>query len=731
MFKTLCVIFVILKYLLISVVAVQPLKIISVVSNSSDADTPLWGRGEELIPGALLAAQQVNSNEDVLNGFHIEVVPLFVQDCSVSEGILKTVKELLTTEHPVIGVTGLFCPRLKEILSPLLSHRELNLIQLSGATIVDPAVAGDKLNSQHILSIVPGVVSQLEALFNLMKALSWSRFNLVTIRSSKPLEDYYTTLAEQVMNSSMMDSNRSFDIHNLVFEQSSMKQFFNQLRLSTSPITVAALPPETAADLLCQAFKNKMTWPRYGWIMLDLTVNDSAQCGGESLLRAMENVIVLQTELEQDDNLTLVSGKSYINYKQNIHKQYSSLFNPYSNVLYDSVWALALAVNSSLHHSNQTITEKDMLGTLSKEILFKISFSGASGKFESERVQNFHKIYQIQNESFVLFGKQRSYNTTSLQLELLNETKPQDKIPRVYQLLPVAVTVIMFVGVSVCVVFVTAMLALFLWYWKEPEVRASSRALSLCIFLGCYLLLTGSMSNSEIRRTAKKPGSPICTISVSSCYAGIDLILATVLAKTLRIAYVFTKFKRTGKGCSDNALLAMIALIVSGKIIILVLWNAIDLFHVIEILELATDDDGLLYYKVFQKCYSRQSVVWLFIITVYSIAIMIPLLVLAYRTRKIKQQNYKDTKKINAFTVSWLMLFAVCIPLWIILHIVGTLYIYVAIVGYTAASILCQVFLIIPKIGPSLKKSFIGYIAIWKCSNSKQTTLLSNMRSCQ
>ena len=161
MFKTLCVNYVIVKCLLVSVVAVQPLKIISIVSNSSDADTPLWGRGEELIPGALLAAEQVHSNEDVLNGFHIEVAPLFVQDCSVSEGILDTVKELLSTEHPVIGVTGLFCPTLVKVLSPLFRHRDINLIQLSGATIVDPAVAEDK-DLQHLLNIVPGIESQLE-----------------------------------------------------------------------------------------------------------------------------------------------------------------------------------------------------------------------------------------------------------------------------------------------------------------------------------------------------------------------------------------------------------------------------------------------------------------------------------------------------------------------------------------------------------------------------------------
>ena len=76
---------------------VQPLKIISIVSNSSGVDTPLWGRGEELIPGALLAAQEVNSNEDVLNGFHIEVVPLdSVSRVGVHE--IATDKLLLTLE---------------------------------------------------------------------------------------------------------------------------------------------------------------------------------------------------------------------------------------------------------------------------------------------------------------------------------------------------------------------------------------------------------------------------------------------------------------------------------------------------------------------------------------------------------------------------------------------------------------------------------------------------------
>ena len=178
------VLVVILKCLSAVVVTVQPLKIISIVSNSSGVDTPLWGRGEELIPGALLAAEEVNSNEDVLNGFHIEVVPVFVQDCSVSEGILKTVQELLSTDNPVIGVTGLFCPRLTKVLSSLLSHKEINIVQLPGATIVDLEIA--EYQNSHTVTILPEIQTQIEALFNLLETLNWNNFNLVSIRSRTP-----------------------------------------------------------------------------------------------------------------------------------------------------------------------------------------------------------------------------------------------------------------------------------------------------------------------------------------------------------------------------------------------------------------------------------------------------------------------------------------------------------------------------------------------------------------
>ena len=711
------VLVVILKCLSAVVVTVQPLKIISIVSNSSDADTPLWGRGEELIPGALLAAQEVNSNEDVLNGFHIEVVPLFVQDCSVSEGILKTVQELLSTDYPVIGVTGLFCPRLMKVLSSLLSHKEINIVQLPGATIVDLEIA--EYQNSHTVTI-PEIQTQIEALFNLLGILNWNNFNLVSIRSRTRLKDYYTDIERAIVRRATMDSN--WLVHEARID-SSLENLLEMLRWSTSPIIIAVLPPETAADLLCYAYKNKMTWPRYGWIMLDLTVSESAQCGGESLLRAMENVIVLKFKLEQNNNLTLLSNLTYSNYVQRLNQQHSSSTIPhnlYTNVLYDSVWALALAVNSSLQtlqHSNLTLTAKTEFGTLDKEAveilkesLLETTFTGASGEFKHGNIQSSVEIYQIRNESFITLGN-RHDNVTLIQLDLLGETRPQDEIPRVYQHIPDAITITVSVGISLAVVFVTVVLVAFFCSWRQPEVRASSRVLSLCIFLGSYLLLISSITDNIFASVYVDPvGVPVCIIIPALAHVGLDLILATVLAKTLRIAYIFTKFKKNiGNNCSDYVLFAMIALIVGGKAFLLIAWNAIDVNHIEDIPNpvLTLNDDGFPQYNVFQQCYSQYQLVRVSLMAVYTLLICLALAVVSYVTRKIRMPNYKDTKKINAFLFTALIITLLTIALWWIFRFLRLYQISTTAtsIGYTSAPILCQVFLIIPKIGPGLKRS--------------------------
>ena len=681
--------------------AAQPLKVIVLVSTNSDATTP-WARAEEIVPGALLAAQEVNG---YMNGFSLEVAPVLVESCNVNDAIVQVVRELVYTDTPVLGIAGLSCDNVNNAISSLVSRNEVSIIQLFGAVLLSPTIPKD---TSHRFSVVPNLDTHIEALVELMDSMNWRRIGVVigASESSTAAADVFETVTKQ-----------SFQIEIRV--QLLVDQIEDSLLklLSKAKIMVAFLSPVEASELLCKAFNTSMTWPEYAWILPELTINEMDHCsdGNIDILEAMENVIFFRPKfVPSNTNTTLVSKQTYQSYVQKLASLSNNSFNPFANLVYDMVWGLSLAINASLQQGNITLPATNSIGSRNQDItkrmedlLLQINFSGASGDFKflpDRQLKRWIEIFQIQNQSFVLIGSKCTECNTTLTGKI-NNTIPNDTLHVVYELISIPVMATLTAITLLCALLLTVELLLFICYWNAPEVQASSRTLSLCIFVGCYLMLIGSLAHTI--SSGLKTGPPLCfTISVSATI-GMDLILATVLAKTLRIAYIFARFRKTGKMWSDAHLLGMILMIVGGKIIIHIVWNTVDFYHIVYVMELKTTARSVPYYNVYQSCYSDQLGVWLFLIFAYTGIIGIALPVLAYKTRKIKRVNYKDTKKINIFIVFLFVWCVVFVAFWGIFRFIGLreASVILASVGFPAVPLLCPVFLIIPKIVPGIKRS--------------------------
>ncbi len=694
---------------LLQLSAAQPLKLIVLVSTNSsdDATTPLWDRGEEIVPGALLAAQEVNNYMD---GFTVEVAPVLVESCNVNDAILKVVRELVYRDTPVLGVAGLSCENVKSAISSLVGRNEVGIIQLFGATLLSPTIHQAK-DISHQFSVLPNLDTHIEALVELMAQLNWKKIGIVigASESSAAADAFQETVTKQ-----------SFQIEvdlRIQFLVDQIEDSLLKLTSSTTKIIVAFLSPVEASELLCKAFNTSMTWPEYAWILPELTVNEMDHCndGNTNILKAMENVIFFRPKFvpSNANTATLVSKQTYQSYVQKLASFSNNSFNPFANLVYDMVWGLSLALNASLQQGNVTLPT-NFIGSMNQDItermedkLLQMNFSGASGDFKflpDRQLERTVEMFQVQNQSLVLIGvKCTACNTTFT--GLINQPIPGDTLKVMYELIPIPVMATLTALTFLCVLFLTVELVLFICYWNEPEIQASSRLLSLCIFVGCYLILIGSLAHTI--SSGLTSGPSVCiTISVAATI-GMDLILATVLAKTLRIAYIFARFRKTGKMWSDTHLLGMILVIVAGKVIILIVWNTVDFYQIVDVMELKTVSGGVPHYNVYQACHSEQLGVWLFLEFAYSIVIGIALSVLAYKTRKIKRANYKDTKKINIFIV---FLFGWCIvflAFWGIFRFIGArdASTILASVGFPAVPLLCPVFLIIPKIVPGIKRS--------------------------
>ena len=93
------------------------LKVMAVVSTngvyeSDNVQLPDWQKGEEILPGAHLAANDI---PNLLSGHRFEVIQVRVPQCELTEGIVPFVEELTST-HNLTGIVGYFCPSLTPLL---------------------------------------------------------------------------------------------------------------------------------------------------------------------------------------------------------------------------------------------------------------------------------------------------------------------------------------------------------------------------------------------------------------------------------------------------------------------------------------------------------------------------------------------------------------------------------------------------------------------------------------
>lgn len=160
------------------------------------------------------------------------------------------------------------------------------------------------------------------------------------------------------------------------------------LQASGVKIVIALVPPGSAVEIIHHAHMEGLKWPKYAWILIDFDIKDFGP--------VMENILVIKQK-----------------FQLNVNKRTNIGTNPHANVLYDSVWALALAMNASLaqlYYQNISLVDyrygnMAFTKTIDNE-LQKLSFAGANGLVNFSQRTNRPDIpitiFQIQNGEYVL-----------------------------------------------------------------------------------------------------------------------------------------------------------------------------------------------------------------------------------------------------------------------------------------------------------------------------------------
>lgn len=670
------------------------------------SQVPKWERGHEILSGAHAAINEINRSSFLQRrGHHLDIIPVITTKCNIDSVLVSYVQTLVTTKN-IIGIIGYFCNNIGNTFSSLVRGRpqQSYTIEISTSTDYPPE---SHTTGPHY-NVLPPLTAYAKALVSLLAQFSWSR--IAILKTGAYHDTYYSRLAETF--SQLIGSHR-INYKDEINDDRMLN--LTELWHSGTKVVVGFLVPSHACKVVSSAYREGLTWPNYAWVLVDNDI-DLLSCGDNntSIKEALENVILVHRyPLFASRDIILPSGKSYRDYSIE-----NSINNGYANILYDSIWAIGLALNSSievikLRNISLEGLEPDALHIVEGE-LAKIAFQGASGfiNFSQQTVlQTLIGIFQFQRDRIVKLG---SYNTSHhilfLNTSLLSNI-PSDELERVYEIYPLTLTILLSIIAIAGLVLTTIILILFVYFRAEPEIKAASRYLSLCMFFGCYTLLLASLdytilSGIVIPQDNFAIRSLACVLDVSLATIGLDSVLATLFAKMLRIYHIFKKFGKISRLWSDNGLLVLIVLIVVIKIFFLIIWTSVDVNHVINV-ETIDANSVPPYYMVIQKCHCEYFGMWYALTFLYTGTLFSVLLLVAFNTRKIKRANYKDTKKVNLLIATLIGVIIFSSTGWAILQFIdNNASKAIVSIGFALTGILCQSFLLIPKVIPPIRRHF-------------------------
>lgn len=718
----------------------------------------LWNRGLDVIPAGHIATEQINNRSDILPGYELELIDVESEACGVNvivEGVANVVKELVKSRKSktcIVGVVGLLCSAVTKAIYPIVNHPKLGgYVQLSSSTspiyrITDSDHIRPNTNLFRVIS-TSSVFN--DATTSLMKAYGWARISIV--------HDSVGLFPESVANNFVEKVNRSAPNLELVSRISisrSSPEFsktFDALRDEDARVSYWSVSYTQSAHLLCEAYRRNFQWPGYIFIIREPTLSNilgtqTTTCSRDELLEGLEGSFLLHYRLFVDDDTLLFSGVSYGEYKELYAKRLQELSNRtnqnrsetvYANSLYDQVWAFALALNNSLPSINsENISFGDygigrgapfITDTIKNE-LRSVSFQGASGRIsfgEGQESPTFVDIFQVQNGTPQLVGV---YNPFANDITFTNNDPrnssrdfPSDRFKTFYEQIPVWLIGCIVFAQGVLFSLTTVNLILILRWRKKREIKATSPVLSILMVIGCYLLCVGPILlaiiysittyySTEIESHKTDTGLIVRVLCVlkSLVLVGFEFILATLFLRLFRIYTIFQRkhLRMMSDYWMDKYLVIYTLVVCAGKLILIILWNCIDPIVLVTRRKYIKDLDSfqLPYYVATTYCTSESSRVWLVFTLMYTGVLQLLVLIFAVLTRRIKNDNYKDTKKVNVFIFFVTITFAVTLPLLLISMELDlqTGVIIAEWLAYLFVPTLCQVCLFLPKTLPLL-----------------------------
>lgn len=668
-----------------------------------NANTPpsyRWQRGWEVILGAKAAVEIINS-EGIFPDDSLELIPVDEDMCDSFDSLTSFIRTALHQDTKIVSVIVLFCPKIAQIVSPLASRLNITL-QLSGSP--SPLVFDDDTFPDLLhLVISEGIV--IRTLIQFMEYQNLTRFGVIvdltdalyfdTVGSIKRLAKdhlYNVIIADPI----------------LVNQDRDIKHAMTAL---DSDINLISMGIVNTFEILCEAYRTNKSWPNNLWIVTthgeegillyhSEAANRKLGCSTENVV---EGVVFIHQPLEPENHtIPLAVG---LTYEEIVHIYYNtsiSRVNPYTNLLFDAIWEVALSLNGSVALSNENETASDLTNVTH---LSRVSGETQMGRTTGDPRVVVYQVSDGRKYRLATYRAESEVLTHTGRLEFRAGTVKTEEKPWSPLLFAIFYT-----DTAIWLVFVTIVLTFFCWFRNEDSIKSTSLYLSFLMFAGCYMILSYTLVSdlyyapqNELFPSYIKKLECIFRVWMHALGLPSMLILGTLIVKMARVYHIFLSLDKL-RFVSNCALCVYVGLIMIPNLTVMALWTS----------DIALNRDTVYANETagLERCETPSSrlYLWLLLLFAYFLLLMGALITVAILTRKIRYQNFKDTKKVNALVFFLLYTLSFTLGYWGILRRIssdpsfsGRLTLHV---GHVLIVAECMILLFIPKVYPPLRKAF-------------------------
>ncbi len=699
-----------------------------------------WDDGLDLLTGGRVAVNEINERNSTLKDYELKMIVTAHEPCAFTEGKESIANLVYYGTNPttkVAAILGLYCSSSTRFLSGIAGSPGFDLIQLSASN--SPIFNQEPF--PRLWRFLQSADTYGHMMIQLMEKYGWTDISLVQDLRS----DFYVGIASSFLDAVEKDSSINLVYHGGFVETNFIDNTLREIQVSKARIIFLTATETQVVALICKAYERGMKFPNYVWVVADYRYRNLAEVetACDDFFYAAYGSIFFYFVLQSDDHIVIESANiSYAQYSQEYDDEleqvkidYSDVIErtnddvtgdkEYGGILYDQVWAFALAVNSALPElkaknisiENYGFGQPDVTDIL-EDHLRKVKFQGASVYISftnniSNEVRSRTSVYQATTDSsddqdnFVGYCGNNDDNIFTCDDVNFTEYNFSDKIDYFTIKFPIGWGVAIIVVICLIVCGITFIFSLVIWYRTKPEVKATSPILSSIMFCGSYLIcFAGLLHTVEVTFDMSKLSYTIlCNFEAVLAVNGCNLIFVTLFIKLFRIFRIFSNHRLSHLGWIYNnySLLIIVLIICLLPDIILIIMVGYDPL-VQQSRDIYRYESGVSRYDVQRFCYSDQfSTMWIMIVFSYLAIFMVCVLVLSISTRKIQNENFKDTKKVNVFLFLTVLSFSLPVPCSVILlqqddyYLLGNA---ISILGLITFAILSQVMLFMPKVLP-------------------------------